>query len=434
MPTIKFILQSKNEASNIYLRFTASRSENFKRKTGLTINPKEWSVSKAEPLQKSTETKELKITLDKLKLFINNAYNESVSKGDVINGQWLQLNIDKFNNKAPVNNLDILTNSIKKFISEAPYKQNQKGGTGLSDGRIKNLKLFCNTISRYEQENFNGKSILVRDVNLKFVENFKKWLFNQSYSINYVGKNITNLKTICTDASNNEIETSSQFKNIKTISEKKAPESIVYLTEQEQLQIKDAKLKRDALVNARKWLLLGCQLGQRGGDLLNITANNIKEITGIKIIELQQQKTGKLVAIPLFPEAEEIIEDGMPYKISLPRFNEYIKDICKIAKINTTMTGRIKESNKQATSVKTLPKWRFITSHVCRRSFASNFYAKYPTPLLMNITAHGSEQMFLKYIGKTTYDNAYQMLEYFSKINQNKSPQLEVIHKNIGNK
>ena len=34
----------------------------------------------------------------------------------------------------------------------------------------------------------------------------------------------------------------------------------------------------------------------------------------------------------------------------------------------------------------------------------------------MNITAHGTEKVFLKYIGKTTYDNAYQMLEYFSKL------------------
>jgi hypothetical protein len=52
----------------------------------------------------------------------------------------------------------------------------------------------------------------------------------------------------------------------------------------------------------------------------------------------------------------------------------------------------------------------------------------------MNITAHGSERMFLSYIGKTTYDNAYQMLEYFSKLApKEKTPQLEVIH-NTGTK
>jgi hypothetical protein len=53
--------------------------------------------------------------------------------------------------------------------------------------------------------------------------------------------------------------------------------------------------------------------------------------------------------------------------------------------------------------------------HVCRRSFATNFYGKIPTSVLMNITGHGTESI-LNYIGKTTYDNAYQMLEYFEVI------------------
>jgi hypothetical protein len=42
--------------------------------------------------------------------------------------------------------------------------------------------------------------------------------------------------------------------------------------------------------------------------------------------------------------------------------------------------------------------------------------------------------MFLSYIGKTTYDNAYQMLEYFSKLapKVKTPPAMEVI-RNTGN-
>jgi hypothetical protein len=48
----------------------------------------------------------------------------------------------------------------------------------------------------------------------------------------------------------------------------------------------------------------------------------------------------------------------------------------------------------------------------------------------MNITAHGTESVFLKYIGKTTYDNAYQMLEYFSKLaNNDKTSVIDLIEK-----
>ena len=417
MATIKFLLQSKAEVANIYIRFSVDRKTVFKRKTGFTINQKYWSETLSQVIPKTEETRKLKSKLSKLADYISNdAYNHAVSKGIEINGEWLQDQIDIFNNKKPVLELDVLINYIQKYIDEAPYKQNQKKGTGLSDGRVQNLKLFKNTIQRYENEVFKGKRILIKDINLQFVENYKMWLFKQNYSINYVGKNIANIKTICFDAFKNDIETSSQLKNIKGVSEGKKPEQVITLSEEEQVKIKEATLLREALINARKWLLLGCLIGQRGGDLLSITEKNIKELNGIKIIELKQQKTGKLVAIPLLPEAVEIVESGMPYKISLARFNEYIKDVCEIAKINEIITSKIKVTSKKPMELKTLEKFNFITSHVCRRSFATNFYGRIPTPILMNITAHGSERVFLAYIGKTTYDNAFQMVEYFSKL------------------
>jgi integrase len=431
MATLKFLLQSKSttKSVNIYVRFSIDRKTILYRKTDFIINPLNWSKDKGQPIQKSEETKALKSKLDKLAVFINDAYNSAVSNGIELTGDWLQLQIDLFNNKKPKLELDKLTEYTQKYIDEAPYKENGKNGTGLSKGRIQNLKLFKNTIKRYELEMFSNKSILIKDINLLFVENYKKWLFAQKYTINYVGKNIANIKTICLDAQKNDFEISTQVKNIKVISESKEPENIIILNEAEQYKIKDAKLIRESLINARKWLLLGCLIGQRGGDLLNITNDNIKALNGIKIIELKQQKTGKLVAIPLLPEALEIIENGLPYKISLPRYNEYIKDVCEIAEINEPITHRKKVTSRDATTIETLPKYKFITSHIARRSFATNFYGRIPTPVLMNITGHGTEQVFLKYIGKTTYDNAYQMLEYFSKLapREKIQPQMEVI-------
>lgn len=416
MATIKFILQGKSAMSNITVRFIVSKQIDLKRKTGLTIDFKDWSEPKKEPMPKDENLKRLKSKLSDLRKHIETAYNDAISNGIEITGEWLQLQIDIFNKKIPVVELDLLTNYIQKYIDDAPYKQNQKKQLGLSPGRVQNLKLFKATILRYEAELPKAKSILIKDINLLFVDKFKLWLFGKGYSINYVGKNIANIRTICIDASKNDIETSVQIKNIKGVSETKEPEDIVFLSDQEQDTIKKTILLREALINARKWLLLGCQIGQRGGDLLNITAKNIKDINGIKIIELKQQKTGKLVAIPLLPEALEIIENGLPYKISLAHFNEYIKDVCKEAELFTPTKGRKKLKQGKPTVKGVYPKHEIVSSHICRRSFATNFYGRIPTPVLMNITAHGSERMFLSYIGKTTYDNAYQMLEYFSKL------------------
>ncbi|GGF10279.1 phage integrase SAM-like domain-containing protein [Flavobacterium limi] len=428
MATLKFVLRNENKNSNIYVRYSIDRKRLLWRKTGFVIDSVFWDSDKEKVKLKDEDSKKLNRKLRDLKVFLENSYNDGISSGIEFTGDWLQLQIDLYNNKIPVLELDVLTTYIQKYIDEAPYKQNSKKELGLSKGRVQNLKLFKSTIIRYESDTQKGKSILVRDVNLKFVEQFKMWLFGKGYSTNYVGKNIANIRTICLDALKNDIETSPQIKNIKGVSESRESKDIVFLSEEEQGKIADAILIREALINARKWLLLGCLLGQRGGDLLNITLKNIKEIGGKQIIELKQQKTGKLVAIPLLPKAIEIIESGFPYKISLTHFNEYIKDVCEIAELDSPTKGRKKVKQGQPSVEKLYPKYEVISSHVCRRSFATNFYGHIPTPILMNITAHGTERVFLKYIGKTTYDNAYQMLEYFDKLQPSlKTPVMEVV-------
>lgn len=258
MATLKYLLQSKTETSNIYLRYSLGRGNLFKRKTGLIINYKDWNVEKGLPRTNRDDLKNLKAKLDKLSVFINDKFNEATSLGSEITGDWLQVQIDNYNQKFPVVDLDILTNYIQKYIDDAPYKQNQKKQTGLSVGRVRNIKLFGNTIRRYETEQLKSKQIIIREINLDFVEKFKLWLFGKGYSINYVGKNIANIKTICLDASKNGIETSVQINSVKSISEAKEPEDIIVLSEFEQEEISKLELKREALINARKWLLLGC--------------------------------------------------------------------------------------------------------------------------------------------------------------------------------
>ena len=416
MATVKYLLQSSSVNSNIYVRFSISRQTVLKRKTGLVINSSDWNSERSQPKMSREDLKSIKSKLNYLALFIQEAYNTDISRGVEFNGDWLQSVIDQFNHKTPVIHLDLLTNYIDKYIDEAPFKTNSKGGTGLSAGRVSNIKLFKSTILRYEIDGLNSKKIQIKNIDIQFAEDFKRWLSKQGYSISYIGKNIANLNTMCNDAFKNGIETNKQIKNIKVVSEKRKPEEIVYLSNEEQQKIKETELTSTAYINARKWLLLGCLIGQRGGDLLSLTSDNIKERQGRKIIELVQQKTGKQVAIPVSNKALEYVENEFPYKISLARFNEYIKKICEKAEINKPATGLIKEEGKKGKVKTTLPKWKTISSHVCRRSFATNYYTKIPTPLLMNITAHSTEKVFLAYIGKTTYDNAFQILDYFNTL------------------
>ena len=281
MATIKYLLQNEKENSNIYLRYSVGRASVWKRKTGFVINSKNWSIDKAQPLQKTDELKALKFKLDKLAIFINEAYNKAISTGDEVDGDWLQYQIDLFNNKIVVVDLDVLTNAIDYYIAK---------GDKLTSGSIKNLENFKKFFIKYENECLRGKSILIRNINMNFIDTFKSHFLQKGYSTNYIGTYLSLLISVVNKVSLSGIPTHSDFSQIKAIKKTKEPDEIIILTEEEQLLIKNTELTREALINARKWLLLGCLIGQRAGDLLNLTENNIKEYKGVKLIELKQKK------------------------------------------------------------------------------------------------------------------------------------------------
>ena len=58
-------------------------------------------------------------------------------------------------------------------------------------------------------------------------------------------------------------------------------------------------------------------------------------------------------------------------------------------------------------------KYDLVTSHIGRRSFATNFYGTIPTTFLIYITGHSTESMFLNYIGKSNKDLALEITKYF---------------------
>ena len=254
---------------------------------------------------------------------------------------------------------------------------------------------------------------------------------------NTAGRYIRTLKTVCFDAQINGIEVNRQLAQIKGFTEKA---SKVFLTFDELEKIESKTYERSALENAKDWLIIGCYIGQRVSDLLPLTSANINVRNGLELIELVQKKTGKHVAMPIPPKVKSILnkrKGQFPQKISDQKFNLHIKDVCELAGI-TELTQGAKliaigddKEKKWRKEYGTFPKYELMTSHVCRRSFASNFYGEIPTPLLISITAHSTEKQFLEYIGKSANDYAIQLAEYWNKQIQktNDKPQMTVLRK-----
>lgn len=424
MATVNFLVKGKENPSTIYLRFKHGRSHDYTKSSGKIINPKHWSKAKKAPIPRSPELTNLGIDLQDLaKGLVRNLNNSNRAE---INGEWVQKQIDLLNgieeNGDDQNEIsEYITDAIQYIIDTANTRENGKGGLGLSLSRKKSYQNLMNVV-----ETFQGKKQLkIKDVDLKFGRDFMDWLINdRKYAESYARKKIDDLKTVCRDAEIQGVPISPQLRKVK--GGKAKNNFILYLSPEELKQIEGKDLESRALDNVRKWLLLGCNIGQRGGDLLNISKENLISRNGFEVIELKQQKTGKQITIPILATTKEILKDGLPYKISIQKFNEQIKQVCKKAELDTPTSGskvtisteegknRQTKNREKRKVVGTYAKWELITSHVCRRSFASNLYGILPTPLIMQITGHGTEKMFLSYIGKNSYDFAQQIAQFYN--------------------
>ena len=437
MATINFLYRSTREKAPLTLRLLhrqESKDFVFSSKIKYEVEKDYWKLHNTKTRNAIIKNQQLEVSAD-LKPISNYVLNQfSKTNFEVISNDWLKEQIYNFDNPVTERKQsDLLIDAIQSIIDEAPTRKNSKGGIGLSKSRVNAYASLKNMLTVYQKQN----TFKVKDVDVKFAKDFLKYLLNtKNYQKSYALKKIADLKTVCNDASFYGIETSTQLKKIDSTKTKN--ENILYLSPKELKQIVDVVLLNDALKNARKWLLLGCNIGQRGGDLLQLDETNFINRNGLEVIELKQQKTDKNVTIPVLEKTKEIIKSGLPYKISIQKFNIHIKEICKLAEINElikdskiTVTEKGKGNIEKRKISGLYPKWELMASHVCRRSFCTNLYGILPTPLIMSISAHSSEKMLLNYIGKDSLDFAQQIADFYTlqALKDKKQPQLKVIKK-----
>jgi integrase len=156
---------------------------------------------------------------------------------------------------------------------------------------------------------------------------------------------------------------------------------------------------------------------------MRFNTKDIRTAEGVKVIDIVQQKGNKNVSIPLLDPVLKIMNKfngRFPRPISDQKFNDYVKEVVQIAGLDEITKGgvvRLHKDGRKRKEFGEFPKYELITSHIGRRSFATNFYGELRTPLIMNITGHSKESTFLGYIGKTSKDTATEAAREYKKLN-----------------
>ncbi|WP_209390864.1 phage integrase SAM-like domain-containing protein [Chryseobacterium sp. RR2-3-20] len=404
--TFEFFLSASGKQKNIYLSLTDNQqNKTYTFRTHLRISDDDWDKEKQRPVNiYQKKHKQLNAKLDRLKKELAEYIREKREEKKRVGQRELSRKITSVCTekvkKFPENTLlyyaKCYIDAKKEFICPSTYKR---------------YKVFFHLLARFE--GFSCQRLCIEQVNSDFVRDFMAFGKEEEYSENTIYRTIHFVKTILNYAERKGIRTCVRELEIRREKQKK---HVVTLTEQEIAQIQSTKVPKH-LEAAKDWLLISCYTGQRFSDFIHFDTKKLKEVNGKMCLAFVQQKTKKDILLPLHPTVLNAIErngNSFPALMDIQHYNSEIKEIAKLANLNESVKARKRLGFRS--KIVQAKKWELMTSHIGRRSFATNFYGKIPTPLLMEATGHSTEQMFLRYINPVDKDRILSLSNYFDRM------------------
>lgn len=316
---------------------------------------------------------------------------------DAIDGAWLKRQLHSYYHPEAENQLpNGLTDYWGNYIE---VRRDE-----LASRTLQRYVSVLNKIKRFQKD--TRRTYMISEVDDDFKKDLIAWYKNNDYASSTIKRDFKMIQTVCRHARYKGITVSREMDGLKP-GLKNPGRTIVYFNPGEIKQIAEVEGLPEYLDNARDWLLISCHTGQRVSDFMRFDPSMMRQSDGVYYIDIRQQKSGKEVTIPVIPEVIDILNKRhgqFPRPISDQKYNDYIKLVAKRAGITHKVRGWIKVDNRK--QIGFYPKWQLISSHVGRRSFASNYYGKVPTSYLRNIVGHSTEAMLLAYIGRTSRDTA----------------------------
>jgi integrase len=417
MATINFLFRSTKNEGPLTLRLLF-RNNDVDHVYGSTIKlkvtkeywTKQHNNKRLKDIAVISERNKVNETLSSIQDFILNEFDKT--DASLVDKKWLEYQINQYYN--PTKEPEKLPTDFISYLEK--YLELKKND--ISKNTIKKINVIKQLILRYIDT--NKRSLSITDINADFKISFENYCLGNNYAPNTINIALKFIKTICNHAKSNGLEVSKQLSNIKS---KQVDVDNIYLSFEDLEKIEKANVKahNKHYEDAKDWLIISCYIGQRISDFMRFTDKNIRIEKGKHLLEFKQVKTGKLMTVPIHPKVLEILKKRngkFPAPIVDQKYNQYIKQVCRIAKINENVPGSLKVEIKEDSGIYrkesgNYEKWKLVSSHIGRRSFATNFYGEIPTTYLIYVTGHSTEQMFLSYIGKSNKDLAMELTNYF---------------------
>jgi site-specific recombinase XerD len=384
--------------------------------TAVEVNPEEWSNQKSNYKNLSTITNRAKkqARMEKLKSFVITEYSESIMTGEIIDREWLKEVVARFFNRPRYEERNKIEKHLVYFmdfgrwwIEEMAPQWKTSKNKYLSKT---NIRYYSGALDLW-QEFYEKDNLKIKDIDRSLLSQFVDYLESKDFSSNYVGVVLARIKFFLHRAENMEISVNKSINERIFISK---DEDVIdpYLNEEEIDSIYKLDLSHDKkLDEIRDAFIIGLWTGLRISDF-----NKWLDISNIEgdYFKIKTQKTNTWVMVPIHPYIKKILakRDGVfPRKYSNSVFNENIRTICMLAEIDHEIKGKKIEmigpkKKKRRRVVDTYKKWELVTSHICRRSFATNLHGLVDNDTLADLGGWAKLDMMLHYIKRTKKESA----------------------------
>lgn len=409
-----YLRNNKAKSPTPIILYIHYKSVRFKFPTNETIDPKFWDSDKQEVkrIKNFPTHPEFNIRLRNIKTLAENLLREYQNDNENQSPtpeQFTEIVRNKLNPPPESKKLDLF-DFCKEYLKECETRLNEKSGKPISKNTILVYKQAFRELEGFKTKFYKNRPFDFENIDYYFYTQFQKYLIvDKNYSTNTVGKHTKTLKSFFLEAQARGLMPNFVSRKFKSVSEKT---DAIYLDVEElktlfYLDLTDnPKLER-----VRDLFIVGTWSGLRFSDFTKIKAENIKN----GFIEKQTQKTNETVVIPIHKHVEAIISrykgktpNSLPKPLSNQKMNDYLKELGEIAEINEIVTQTFTKGGIQVSVSK--PKYKLITTHTARRSFATNQYlAGFPSISIMKLTGHQTEKAFMKYIKVTPREHAQSL-------------------------
>lgn len=406
MGNVRFNLKNKKEKSTLILMVYRYDGNRLVYSTGEKIAPALWNDKEQltrRNRRRNPYAEEINSYLKKIEAIVLDVHRSSKIENRTLSAKDFKIEIDIRLGKRNRPKNPTLFEFISSFIEKKESAGMPKGSIQVYQKSFKHLVGFS---EKYGKIDF-------QDIDIPFLEKYKAYLYKElNFSQNYGVKLIQNLKLFLNEATEQGFNKNLEYKKRKFKIKKENPTHI-YLTIDEIQKIASLKLPKRYLEGVRDLFLIGCYTGLRFSDLSELRTKDLKHLNGNEMIEVVTKKTRQKVVIPIHPVVKEIIKKNngrLPRSISNQRTNIYLKEIGQLAGLDQPITRKRTIGGIYKEEV--FPKWKLLSTHTARRSFATNsFKAGVPSLAIMKITGHTTEQSFMQYIKVSEEENALLMAQ-----------------------